>query len=149
MCVHMCWQDASTDLYPPVGPNKPHIDLGTLMTVTSKPKRVLRTTNAYFYWVTREQGSFDWFKGVMNEIAELDQRVHSTNWPFVLFEVWLMFPFGGLLTVYPLLHSRISSRCTTTSLVFMRKGMLGQRSSPCFKLWTMPRMVLTLSLGLK
>nr|CAB3478215.1 unnamed protein product [Digitaria exilis] len=67
-------EDASTDLYPPVGPNKPHIDLGTLMTVTSKPKRVLRTTNAYFYWVTREQGSFDWFKGVMNEIAELDQR---------------------------------------------------------------------------
>lgn len=74
-----CWQDASTDLYPPVGPNKPHIDLSTLMTATSRPKRVLRTTNAYFYWVTREQGSFDWFKGVMNEIAELDQRVHSTN----------------------------------------------------------------------
>nr|ACJ02085.1 respiratory burst oxidase protein B variant beta [Zea mays] len=72
-------EDASTDLYPPVGPNKPHIDLSTLMTVTSRPKRVLRTTNAYFYWVTREQGSFDWFKGVMNEIAELDQRVHSTN----------------------------------------------------------------------
>lgn len=29
---------------------------------------------AYFYWVTREQGSFDWFKGVMNEIAEADHR---------------------------------------------------------------------------
>ncbi|KAK1322374.1 hypothetical protein QJS10_CPA03g00283 [Acorus calamus] len=39
-----------------------------------KGKKVLRTTNAYFYWVTREQGSFDWFKGVMNEVAELDQR---------------------------------------------------------------------------
>lgn len=38
-------------------------------------KSTLRTTNAYFYWVTREQGSFDWFKGVMNEVAELDQRV--------------------------------------------------------------------------
>lgn len=38
-------------------------------------KRILKTTNAYFYWVTREQGSFDWFKGVMNEVAELDQRV--------------------------------------------------------------------------
>ncbi|XP_024993575.1 respiratory burst oxidase homolog protein A [Cynara cardunculus var. scolymus] len=37
-------------------------------------KKTLRTTNAYFYWVTREQGSFDWFKGVMNEVAELDQR---------------------------------------------------------------------------
>ncbi|KAG0540039.1 hypothetical protein BDA96_03G374400 [Sorghum bicolor] len=27
---------------------------------------------AYFYWVTREQGSFEWFKGVMNEVAESD-----------------------------------------------------------------------------
>ncbi|KVH99035.1 Calcium-binding EF-hand [Cynara cardunculus var. scolymus] len=33
-----------------------------------------RTTRAYFYWVTREQGSFDWFKGVMNEVAEMDQN---------------------------------------------------------------------------
>ncbi|XP_071692611.1 respiratory burst oxidase homolog protein C-like [Rutidosis leptorrhynchoides] len=32
-----------------------------------------RTTRAYFYWVTREQGSFEWFKGVMNEVAETDQ----------------------------------------------------------------------------
>lgn len=40
-----------------------------------RKKNTLKTTNAYFYWVTREQGSFDWFKGVMNEIAELDQRV--------------------------------------------------------------------------
>ncbi|EPS63617.1 hypothetical protein M569_11166 [Genlisea aurea] len=37
-------------------------------------KGTLRTTNAYFYWVTREQGSFDWFKGVMDEVSELDQR---------------------------------------------------------------------------
>ncbi|KAK6935445.1 NADPH oxidase Respiratory burst [Dillenia turbinata] len=42
--------------------------------VSPKRKKVLKTTNAYFYWVTREQGSFDWFKGVMNEVAELDQR---------------------------------------------------------------------------
>lgn len=33
-----------------------------------------KTTRAYFYWVTREQGSFDWFKGVMNEVAELDNN---------------------------------------------------------------------------
>ncbi|XP_047337740.1 respiratory burst oxidase homolog protein A [Impatiens glandulifera] len=39
-----------------------------------KRKKTMKTTNAYFYWVTREQGSFDWFKGVMNEVAELDQR---------------------------------------------------------------------------
>lgn len=42
--------------------------------VHPKRKKTLKTTNAYFYWVTREQGSFDWFKGVMNEVADLDQR---------------------------------------------------------------------------
>ncbi|GAU19386.1 hypothetical protein TSUD_76300 [Trifolium subterraneum] len=42
--------------------------------IAPKRKKTLKTTNAYFYWVTREQGSFDWFKGVMNEVAELDQR---------------------------------------------------------------------------
>lgn len=46
---------------------------------TPRRKRILKTTNAYFYWVTREQGSFDWFKGVMNEVAELDQRVTISN----------------------------------------------------------------------
>ncbi|XP_010250429.1 PREDICTED: respiratory burst oxidase homolog protein C [Nelumbo nucifera] len=33
-----------------------------------------KTSRAYFYWVTREQGSFDWFKGVMNEVAEMDHE---------------------------------------------------------------------------
>ncbi|OIV98637.1 hypothetical protein TanjilG_12760 [Lupinus angustifolius] len=28
---------------------------------------------AYFYWVTKEQTSFEWFKGVMDDIAENDQ----------------------------------------------------------------------------
>ncbi|KAI9123130.1 hypothetical protein K1719_006019 [Acacia pycnantha] len=37
-------------------------------------KRIHRTTHAYFYWVTREAGSFEWFKGVMNEVAELDLK---------------------------------------------------------------------------
>ncbi|XP_057860986.1 respiratory burst oxidase homolog protein A isoform X2 [Cryptomeria japonica] len=31
-------------------------------------------TNAYFYWVTREQSSFEWFKSIMNEVAELDPK---------------------------------------------------------------------------
>ncbi|GJX75752.1 respiratory burst oxidase homolog protein C-like protein [Tanacetum coccineum] len=35
-------------------------------------KGAFKTTRAYFYWVTREQGSFEWFKGVMNEVAETD-----------------------------------------------------------------------------
>ncbi|KAL9277012.1 hypothetical protein ACSQ67_025432 [Phaseolus vulgaris] len=28
---------------------------------------------AYFYWVTREQASFEWFKGVMDDIADYDR----------------------------------------------------------------------------
>ncbi|CAN1291064.1 Respiratory burst oxidase homolog protein E [Linum perenne] len=37
-------------------------------------KKTLRTTNAHFYWVTREPGSFEWFKGVMDEVAEMDHK---------------------------------------------------------------------------
>ncbi|XP_043705985.1 respiratory burst oxidase homolog protein C-like [Telopea speciosissima] len=37
-------------------------------------KKGFKTRRAYFYWVTREQGSFEWFKGVMNEVAEMDQK---------------------------------------------------------------------------
>ncbi|KAJ7004503.1 respiratory burst oxidase [Populus alba x Populus x berolinensis] len=33
-----------------------------------------KTRKAYFYWVTREQGSFEWFKGIMNEVAEMDDK---------------------------------------------------------------------------
>lgn len=33
-----------------------------------------RTRKAYFYWVTREQGSFEWFKGIMDEVAGMDER---------------------------------------------------------------------------
>ena len=31
-----------------------------------------KTKRAYFYWVTREQGSYDWFNLIMNEIAARD-----------------------------------------------------------------------------
>ncbi|CAI8589704.1 unnamed protein product [Vicia faba] len=37
-------------------------------------KRSQRITKAYFYWVTREPGSFEWFKGVMDEVAQMDHR---------------------------------------------------------------------------
>ncbi|KAG6410660.1 hypothetical protein SASPL_128725 [Salvia splendens] len=33
-----------------------------------------KTKKAYFYWVTKEQGTFDWFKGVMNEVVEMDHN---------------------------------------------------------------------------
>ena len=38
-------------------------------------KRPQRTTNAYFYWATREPGSFEWFEGVMDQVAEMDHKV--------------------------------------------------------------------------
>ncbi|XP_024533086.1 respiratory burst oxidase homolog protein F [Selaginella moellendorffii] len=50
-----------------------HIDMIRAMESPRRRKR-RGPTNAYFYWVTREQGSFDWFKGVMNEVAEIDQK---------------------------------------------------------------------------
>ncbi|KAK1271049.1 hypothetical protein QJS04_geneDACA021054 [Acorus gramineus] len=37
-------------------------------------KKAFKTRRAYFYWVTREQGSFEWFKGVMDEVAETDRK---------------------------------------------------------------------------
>lgn len=64
-----------------------------------KLKKALRTTNAYFYWVTREQGSFDWFKGVMNEVADLDQRVFIfTEYLFTL----LRLPLEEFLAFLPI-----------------------------------------------
>lgn len=42
--------------------------------LSSAKKSGFKTRRAYFYWVTREQGSFDWFKNVMNEVAESDQK---------------------------------------------------------------------------
>ncbi|RZR72161.1 hypothetical protein BHM03_00010823 [Ensete ventricosum] len=66
--------DAVSEYRPPKPQNGERVDLATLMRASRRVRWALRTANAYFYWVTREQGSFDWFKGVMNEVAELDQR---------------------------------------------------------------------------
>ncbi|KAJ1380897.1 Riboflavin synthase-like beta-barrel [Sesbania bispinosa] len=41
--------------------------------VKNNRRKPFATNRAYFYWVTREQGSFEWFKGVMDEIAEYDK----------------------------------------------------------------------------
>ncbi|XP_022146042.1 respiratory burst oxidase homolog protein B [Momordica charantia] len=40
--------------------------------VAEKQPKPFVTKRAYFYWVTREQGSFEWFRGVMDEVAEND-----------------------------------------------------------------------------
>lgn len=36
-------------------------------------RKPFATRRAYFYWTTREQGSFEWFRGVMNEVTENDK----------------------------------------------------------------------------
>ncbi|XP_040382481.1 respiratory burst oxidase homolog protein E [Oryza brachyantha] len=41
---------------------------------SNNKRRAYRTSRAHFYWVTREPGSFEWFKGVMNEVAEMDKK---------------------------------------------------------------------------
>ncbi|KMZ56541.1 hypothetical protein ZOSMA_93G00050 [Zostera marina] len=43
---------------------------------SSTKRRAQRASNAYFYWVTRNPNSLDWFKGVMNQVAEIDQKVN-------------------------------------------------------------------------
>ncbi|AQK91563.1 Respiratory burst oxidase homolog protein B [Zea mays] len=56
-----------------------HIQLGGSVAGTEPEgsgkakKRPFMTKRAYFYWVTREEGSFEWFRGVMNEVAEKDK----------------------------------------------------------------------------
>ncbi|GER48533.1 respiratory burst oxidase homolog [Striga asiatica] len=48
--------------------------LSTPRRKSGSDRRDFKTRRAYFYWVTREQGSFDWFKGVMNEVSEMDHK---------------------------------------------------------------------------
>lgn len=33
-----------------------------------------RTRRVYFYWITREQASSEWFRGVMDEVVETDEK---------------------------------------------------------------------------
>jgi hypothetical protein len=48
-------------------------------TRSNNKKRAYRTSRAHFYWVTREPLSFEWFKGVMNEVAEMDKKVGNAG----------------------------------------------------------------------
>ncbi|KAL6585686.1 hypothetical protein OROMI_002330 [Orobanche minor] len=41
---------------------------------SSGKKKISKTRSANFYWVTREPGSLEWFKGVINEVAEMDLK---------------------------------------------------------------------------
>ena len=55
-----------------------------------KNKKYRCPTNAYFYWVTREQGSFEWFRGVMDEVAEKDNQVLTTLFIFIFINYTLV-----------------------------------------------------------
>ncbi|GJN03682.1 hypothetical protein PR202_ga21153 [Eleusine coracana subsp. coracana] len=46
----------------------------SVSTTSSNKRRVYRTSHAHFYWVTREPESFEWFKGVMNEVEQMDKK---------------------------------------------------------------------------
>uniref|UniRef100_R7WA40 Respiratory burst oxidase-E-like protein n=1 Tax=Aegilops tauschii TaxID=37682 RepID=R7WA40_AEGTA len=46
----------------------------SVSTASSNKRRAYRTSRAHFYWVTREPGSFEWFKSVMDEVAEMDKK---------------------------------------------------------------------------
>ncbi|EFH65992.1 hypothetical protein ARALYDRAFT_470991 [Arabidopsis lyrata subsp. lyrata] len=50
--------------------NQKSIEQGTNQHI----KNYVATKRAYFYWVTREQGSLEWFSEVMNEVAEYDSE---------------------------------------------------------------------------
>jgi len=58
---------------------------------SSNKRRAYRTSCAHFYWVTREPGSFEWFKGVMNEVAEMDKKVKSLSFLCALTLQMLMY----------------------------------------------------------
>lgn len=56
--------------------------------MTKSGVRSFVTKRAYFYWITREQGSFEWFRGVMNEVAEtyLDGVIELHNYCTSVYE---------------------------------------------------------------
>ncbi|KAI3882156.1 hypothetical protein MKX03_024399 [Papaver bracteatum] len=49
-------------------------DIEALETTKKNKRERYKTKKAYFYWITREQNSFDSFKGVMNEVVEMDTQ---------------------------------------------------------------------------
>jgi respiratory burst oxidase len=63
----------------------------SMSTTSSNKRRAYRTSHAHFYWITREPESFEWFKGVMNEVAEMDKKVKS------LPSICVRLPFKMLL----------------------------------------------------
>lgn len=55
-------------------PEDNNLESGLTVNNNNNKNSSFSTRKAYFYWVTREQGSFEWFKGIMNEVAEMDEK---------------------------------------------------------------------------
>ncbi|KAJ4979313.1 hypothetical protein NE237_010093 [Protea cynaroides] len=52
-----------------------HIKLNEAFPASPSPQNKDKgPRRAYFYWVTKEQSSFEWFKGVMDDVAESDHN---------------------------------------------------------------------------
>ncbi|CAH8381233.1 unnamed protein product [Eruca vesicaria subsp. sativa] len=51
-----------------------HSSSYTTITPTSTQGGKKKAVKAHFYWVTREPGSVEWFRGVMEEISDMDCR---------------------------------------------------------------------------
>ncbi|KAK7848479.1 respiratory burst oxidase like protein e [Quercus suber] len=54
--------------------DRPNSFTSSNVTPGSGKKKLQRVKSAHFYWVTREPGSFEWFKGVMDQVAEMDHK---------------------------------------------------------------------------
>ncbi|CAH8295699.1 unnamed protein product [Eruca vesicaria subsp. sativa] len=54
------------------GSNRSHNMVTPPSISPARKGELFRTKRAYFYWSTKEQGTFDWFKSVMDEVAEAD-----------------------------------------------------------------------------
>lgn len=78
----------------------------SVSTASSNKRRAYRTSRAHFYWVTREPGSFEWFKSVMDEVAEMDKKVMACHPSFptvslLISRCWLLMMMLDVVLMVP------------------------------------------------
>ncbi|CAN6973839.1 unnamed protein product [Brassica oleracea var. botrytis] len=54
------------------GSNRNHNTVTPPSISPARKSELFRTKRAYFYWSTKEQGTYEWFKSVMDEVSEAD-----------------------------------------------------------------------------
>lgn len=67
----------------------------------------MRVKSAQFYWVTREPGSFEWFKGVMNEVAEMDHKVNFSKIMYMIITIIVTYDSAKLSDITLMLDTDI------------------------------------------